>query len=142
LHSDIVDHFKTIYFDHNKKSNIFIKNYPMKKLLFAMALMPLLFFHSTIKAQKVFIEQYESNADVKVYVVQYASDADLKVYKEQYESNAGQNDGKWFFEEYESNAKKKIFLEQYESNADLKIYFVDYESDAGWVNDSKKYLMY
>ena len=49
-----------------------------------MAILPLFFYSSIVKAQKVYAEQYESNADVKVFVVQYESEADLKVYKEQY----------------------------------------------------------
>jgi len=67
----------------------------MKTLLFLGILMMSL----QTKAQKIFIVDYESQADVRVFVVKYESQADLKVFKVKYESQAG----------WKNNAKKHFF---------------------------------
>ncbi len=94
----------------------------------------------TTYSQKIYVEEYESQADISVYVEEYESQCDLKVYVVQYESKADE-DGLWYFEEYESQADLSIYFEEYESQADLKIYFVEYESQAGWRDFSKQHLL-
>lgn len=102
------------------------------------------FFCSVSKstlAQKIYVVEYESQADLKVYVVKYESQCDLKVFKVKYESEADE-DGLWFFVEYESQADLKVYFVEYESQADLKIFKVKYESQAGWHNNEKQHLLF
>ena len=108
--------------------------------LLLLAIMLCSVSNSTL-AQKVFVVEYDSQADLKVYVVKYESQCDLKVFKVEYESQADE-DGLWYFVEYESQADLKIYFVEYESQADLKIFKVEYESQAGWQNKAKQHLLF
>ena len=127
---------KQIFFN-----NLLTKHVAMKTFLkaFLLAIVMIVFTVATY-SQKIYVEEYESQADISVYVEEYESQCDLKVYVVQYESKADE-DGLWYFEEYESQADLSIYFEEYESQADLKIYFVEYESQAGWRNFSKQHLL-
>jgi len=94
-----------------------------------------------LTAQKVYVVDYESRADLKVYVVEYESRADLCVYVVDYETRADE-EGLWYFVEYPSRAELKVYFVEYESRADLKIFFVKYPSRAGWKNPEKQALLH
>jgi hypothetical protein len=93
-------------------------------------------------AQKIYVTDTESWADIKVYVTDTESWADLVVYVEDTESWATGNKGIWYFTDTESWADKKIYYTDTQSWADLVIYFTDTQSWAGWKNTAKKYLLY
>ncbi|HOG65729.1 MAG TPA: hypothetical protein PLD82_09875, partial [Spirochaetota bacterium] len=53
----------------------------------------LLLCSAPLAATTVFSERYAGSNVVKVYVTEYESQADLKVFKVQYSSQASRNDG-------------------------------------------------
>lgn len=100
------------------------------------------FLISSTSAQKVYVTDYESHAELKVFVSKTSDKADLLVYKVDRADATGENIGLWFFSEKKNEAGKKIYFVNYPSRADLVIFFVDEKSQAGWKNEAKKYLLF
>ncbi len=94
-----------------------------------------------LSAQKVYVTEYNSHADIKVFVSKSPGNADLFVYKTDRADSAGENNGVWFFSEEKDKTFKKIYFVNYPSRADLIIHFVDDKSLAGWKNEAKKYVI-
>jgi len=101
-----------------------------------------LFHPASALAQRMYIVDHESQAELTVFITERMSEADLVVFKEQYPSRAKGNDGYWFFESFPSRADKRIFISKYRSRAELIICFTQYRSRAGWRKQQKKHLLY
>ena len=80
-----------------------------------------------MRAQKIYVTQFEGNDVVKVFVTQFEGGADLKVFVTQFEAGATGNKGKWYY------TKHLAF-------ADVTVCFVRFQSFSGWNNSSKKHL--
>ena len=93
------------------------------------------------KGTKIFVVNYDYQADIKVFVVNYDYQADLKVFKVEYDYQA-KDEGEWYFTDYDYQADKKIYFTDYDYQADLKVFFVEYDYQAGWNNKSKMHLLY
>lgn len=96
---------------------------------------------SAKKGLKVYVTDYDYQADLKIFVCDYDYQADLKVYKTNYDYQATDY-GLWYFVKYDYQADKKIYFTDYDYQADIKISFVDYSYRAGWNNRSKMDLLY
>ncbi len=80
---------------------------------------------------------YACKSDIKVFVVDYESQADLVVYKTKYKSEAKGNEGIWHFVEYQSQADKKIYFMNYKSQVDL---FYTLQKQSGLAQQTKTTL--
>ena len=103
------------------------------------AILPvILAFHATdMHAQKVFLVEQPSMADVRVHVVNNISRADLKVYRVGMSYEAGRNNGRWFTALHPSLADVKVCFVDNEIQADVLIAYVHRAQMAGWVNEEK-----
>jgi len=99
----------------------------MKKILVLLTLFAIIAPNSS-EAGKVFVTDYENQADFTAITVKYANEANCKVYRVPYENQAGP--GKWFYVKYENQADTKIHWVKYANQAKLKVFFVKYENEA------------
>ena len=81
-------------------------------------------------ATKVYLTDFESQADYKIFTVSSPSQADCKVYMVSQESRAQRGTGKWYKVDQPSRADVKIANVEHQSRADIKVYFVSSESQA------------
>ena len=96
----------------------------------------------TLEAQKVYITEYNSHADVKVFITKNYEEADLVIFKVRDEDAIGENEGLWFFCEEKKCADKIIYYVKFPKRAEMTVFFTYERSLAGWKNESKKFLMY
>lgn len=97
----------------------------------------------SVFAQKIYVTDTPSLAQIKVFIVPVPDMADLVVYKASTPSYMGvnQNKGIWYFVPVPDMAEKVIYYVKTPDLANLKVYFADVPSLAGWQNQSKKQLM-
>jgi len=93
-----------------------------------------------MRAQKIYVTQFEGNDVVKVFVTQFEGGADLKVFVTQFEAGATGNKGKWYYTKHLAFADVTVCFVRFQSFADVTVCFVRFQSFAGWNNSSKKHL--
>lgn len=95
-----------------------------------------------VEAQKIYITDYNSHADVKVFITKDLDEADLVIFKVDNQDAIGENEGLWFFCEEKKCADKVVYYVKFPTRAEMTVYFTYDRSLAGWKNKNKKYLVY
>ena len=112
----------------------------MKTIQKIIVILCFLLVTNSMRAQKIYVTQFEGNDVVKVFVTQFEGGADLKVFVTQFEAGATGNKGKWYYTKHLAFADVKVCFVRFQSFADVKVCFVRFQSFAGWNNSSKKHL--
>lgn len=96
-----------------------------------------------VGAQKIYVTDVPTVANLKVYVVNSPVNADLTVYKANSPIYPGvdENEGIWYFVNMRTTADKTIYFVSNPTIADLKIYFTTIPTAAGWRTPSKRPLL-
>ena len=96
----------------------------------------LLFLSFSVKAQNVFITQFQNQANVSVFVTNFQSEADLNVCLSSFPTY-GQNEGRWHIVGFQSESNTRVFFTNNRNQADIIIFYTEFISQAGWRSSNK-----